>query len=287
VDEAELIARIEKTLARRGLATGNGVVTGIGDDCAVFRPRSGDDLLFTTDQMHQDRHFTAATPARHVGHTALARSLSDIAAMGGRPLFAIVALASNDPAWIDQFYVGLLALAEKHRVILAGGDLSSTPTPSCDVMVCGAVPRGQALLRSKAKPGETLYVSGPLGAAALALEHGRTCLPVPQLALGQTLYAQGVRCAMDLSDGLSIDLRRLCVASSVSAHLDQVPRARGASLHHALHGGEDYALLFTSRKPIPQAIAIARIAKANPGEVFFEGQPLPPLGWDHYHEPHS
>jgi thiamine-monophosphate kinase len=287
VDEAELIARIEKSLARRGLATGNGVITGIGDDCAIFRPRSGDDLLFTTDQMHQDRHFTAATPPRHVGHTALARSLSDIAAMGGRPLFTIVALASDDPAWIDQFYAGLLALAEKHHVILAGGDLSSTPTPSCDVMVCGAVPRGQALLRSKAKPGDTLYVSGPLGAAALALAKGASRLPVPQLALGQTLYAQGVRCAMDLSDGLSIDLRRLCLASGVSAHLDTVPRARGASLHQALHGGEDYALLFTSRKPIPQAIAIGRIAKSDPGEVFYDNKPLPPLGWDHYHEPRS
>ena len=287
MDESQLIARIENSLARRGLATGNGILTGIGDDCAIFRPRSGEDLLFTTDQMHHGRHFTAATPPRHVGHTALARSLSDIAAMGGRPLFSIVALASNDPAWIDGFYAGLLALAGKHHVILAGGDLSSTPTPSCDVMVCGAVPRGQALLRSKAKPGDTLYVSGPLGGAALALAKGASRLPVPQLALGQTLYAQGVRCAMDLSDGLSIDLRRLCLASGVSAHLDTVPRARGASLHQALHGGEDYALLFTSRKPIPQAIAIGRIAKSDPGEVFYDNKPLPLLGWDHYHEPRS
>jgi thiamine-monophosphate kinase len=285
VDEAQLIARIEKSLARRGLATGNGILTGIGDDCAIFRPRAGDDLLFTTDQMHHDRHFTAATPARQVGHTALARSLSDIAAMGGRPLFSIVALASNDPAWIDQFYAGLLALAQKHHVILAGGDLAATPVPSCDVMVCGAVPRGQALLRSKARPGDTVYVSGPLGAAALALEIGLPRLPIPQLALGRTLYAQGVRCAMDLSDGLSIDLRRLCVASGVSALLEKVPRARGASLQQALHGGEDYALLFTSRRPIPQAIAVGRIAKGQPGEVFYAGEPLPPLGWDHYHEP--
>lgn len=287
VDEAALIARIEKGLARRGLATGNGILTGIGDDCAIFRPRSGDDLLFTTDQMHQDRHFTAATPPRHVGHTALARSLSDIAAMGGRPLFAIVALASNDPAWIDQFYAGFFALAGKHHVILAGGDFSATPTPSCDVMVCAAVSRGKALLRSKARPGDTIYVSGPLGGAALALEQGRPRLPVPQLALAQTLHAQGVRCAMDLSDGLSIDLRRLCVASGVSAHLAAVPRARGASLHQALHGGEDYALLFTSRKPIPKAISVGRIAESDPGCVFFEDKPLPPLGWDHYHEPRS
>lgn len=285
MDEAELIARIENSLARRGLATGNGILTGIGDDCAIFRPRSGEDLLFTTDQMHHGRHFTAATPPRHVGHTALARSLSDIAAMGGRPLFSIVALASNDPAWIDGFYAGLLALAGKHHVILAGGDLASTPVPSCDVMVCGAVARGQALLRSKARPGDTLYVSGPLGAAALALEKGSPRLPVPQLAFSQTLYAQGVRCAMDLSDGLSIDLRRLCLASGVCAHLDQVPRARGASLHHALHGGEDYALLFTARRPIPHAIPIGRIAPGQPGAVFYAGEPLPPLGWDHYHEP--
>jgi len=287
VDEAELIARIEKSLSRRGLATGNGILTGIGDDCAIFRPRSGDDLLFTTDQMHQGRHFTATSQPHHVGHTALARSLSDIAAMGGRPLFATVALASDDPIWIGGFYVGFIALAEMHRVVLAGGDLSSTPTPSCDVMVCGAVPRGKALLRSKARPGDTIYVSGPLGAAALALERKRVRLPMPQLALAQTLHAQGVRCAMDLSDGLSIDLRRLCVASGVSAHLTSVPRARGASIHQALHGGEDYALLFTSRKPILKATAIGRIAKSNPGEVFFQDHPLPPLGWDHYHEPCS
>ncbi len=287
VDEAHLIAKIEKSLARRGLSTGNGIVTGIGDDCAIFRPKSGDDLLFTTDQMHLDRHFTATTKPSQVGHTALARSLSDIAAMGGRPLFALVALAAADPVWIDGFYAGFLPLAQRHGVILAGGDLSATPTPSCDVMVCGSVPRGQALLRSKARVGDTIFVSGPLGAAALALERGKPRLPQPQLALGRTLYAQGVRCAMDLSDGLSTDVRRLCLASGVSARLTAVPRAKGALLRHALHGGEDYQLLFTSRKPIPGAFPIGTIVQSHPDCVFYQDSPLPPLGWDHYHEPRS
>lgn len=281
MNEAELLERISRVLARQGIAKGNGIVTGIGDDCAVFRSRTGEDLLFTADQMHEDRHFTARTKAAEVGYLALARSLSDIAAMGGQPLFAMVSIAAPETGWIDGFYEGFLPLAARHGVVLAGGDLSRTEKPCCDVMVCGQVARGRALLRSAGRAGDTIYVSGALGGAARALAGGAGFRPKPRLALGATLYAQGVRCAMDLSDGLSMDLQRICVASGVTAMLERVPVARGATLGQALHGGEDYELLFTAKGPVKGGRAIGRMV-AGSGEIYYQGERLLGLGWDHF-----
>lgn len=288
VTETSLLESIHARLRRAGIAEGNGIITGIGDDCAVFRQRgAANDLILTADMMHEGVHFTWDADAREVGHKALTRSLSDCAAMGARPLFCLVSLAFPREAvqWVDGFYEGLGKLARKHKVVVAGGDLASTKTISCDVTVCGDVPRGRALLRSKARAGERICVSGALGKAALALDGRGRYVPQARLELGEALRKAGVRCAMDLSDGLSLDLARLCASSQCSAELDDVPIAKGASLEHALHGGEDYELLFTlpARVALPKGChVIGRTGKGPAGQVSYHGQPLAPQGWDHF-----
>ena len=212
---------------------------GIGDDCAIYRPRPNEDLLFTTDYLIEDVHFRRDLfPPDAVGHkVALARSLSDIAAMGGEPRFCLLSLAlppSADQVWVDQFLKGFLKLAKRCGTTLAGGDLSRASKVTCDVMVCGAVPRGKALRRDGAKPGDTIYVSGPLGKPWET--HQR---PEPRLDVAKKLRGRASSC-MDLSDGISIDLSRLIKASRVGATLDHVPVVKGSTLDQALHGGEDY-----------------------------------------------
>jgi len=286
--EAQIIDQIQARLRRLGLAQGNGIITGIGDDCAIFRQKnSANDLIFTADMMHEGVHFTWDEHPRDVGHKALTRSLSDCAAMGARPLFCLLSLAfpSEAAQWVDGFYTGFTKLAKKFKVILAGGDLSNTAKISCDVTVCGEVPRGQSLLRSKARPGDRICVSGPLGKAALALDSRTRFIPQAKLELGLSLRKLGVKCAMDLSDGLSMDLARLCTASNCAAELTDIPIARGATLQHALHGGEDYELLFTLPKSIqlpPKTYIIGHITKGQKGQVNYHGQPLKPEGWDHF-----
>lgn len=252
---------------------------GIGDDCAIFRANPGDDLLFTTDQMIEGVHFRSSMPAAAAGERALARSLSDIAAMGGAPRFCLVALAApaGRERWIKSFYRGLLRMAKKFGVYLAGGDLAHDDKIHCDVMVCGSVKRGLALTRSGARPGDAIYVSGPLGRP-----WNRRI--VPRLALGQTLVGRATAC-IDLSDGLSLDLHRLCVASNVAAALDRVPVVRGASLARALHGGEDYELLFTlpaRLRPPRGTIKIGAIVRGTRGAISLEGRALKPRGYQHF-----
>ena len=286
--EAQIIDSLHARIQRLGIAQGNGIITGIGDDCAIFRQKNTpNDLVFTADMMHEGVHFTWDEDPQIIGHKALTRSLSDCAAMGARPLFCLLSFAfPNESAqWVTAFLDGFTKLAKKHIVILAGGDLSNTAKISCDVTVCGEVPRGQALLRSKARPGDRICVSGPLGKAALALDTRVRFIPQPQLELGQQLRKLGIKCAMDLSDGLSMDLARLCAASNVSADLTDVPIAKGATLQHALHGGEDYELLFTVpiKIEIPKNTHIVgHIAKGPAGRVNYHSQPLPPQGWDHF-----
>ncbi|HEV8145085.1 MAG TPA: thiamine-phosphate kinase, partial [Bryobacteraceae bacterium] len=153
-------------MIRRRAGKSSGLILGIGDDCAIFRPQPGEDLLFTTDQMIEGVHFRSDASAVEVGHRALARSLSDIAAMGGEPRFCLVSLAvpqKRGSEWIKNFYGGLMALARRTKTALAGGDLARASSIYCDVMVCGAVPRGKALRRDGALPGDEIYVSGRLG----------------------------------------------------------------------------------------------------------------------------
>ena len=305
MDENSILSRLR---TRVKPFAGSGIVRGIGDDCAIFRQRgAANDLLFTTDLLIEDVHFRRSThPPEATGHKALARGLSDIAAMGGEPSFCLLSLALPgwaDQRWIDRFYRGLLKLAGLHNVTLAGGDLARATQLTCDIVVCGSAPKGTALLRSGARPGDAIYVSGRLGGSALGLQKGdglawkRHLKPTPRLALGKFLREKlSATAAMDLSDGISMDLRRLCLASGVSAVIDRpVPRFAGATEDQALHGGEDYELLFTVRSgaivpPHFEKLPLTRlgsIAKGKPGRVEYLGKVLQPLGYDHFRPTHS
>jgi thiamine-monophosphate kinase len=299
------VSVVERIRRRAGAGANGQLVLGIGDDCAVFRPRgAAEDLLFTTDLLLQDVHFRTIThSAADIGHKALARGLSDIAAMGGEPRFCLVSLALAtwaDRTWLDGFYRGLLRLAARFGTALAGGDLARSPQLGCDIVVCGAVPRGRALRRDGARAGDGIFVSGRLGGSALGLETGkgaawkRHLRPEPRIDLGRFLREKlHATAAMDLSDGLSLDLRRLCLASGVAAEIAEPPRFPGATAAQALHGGEDYELLFTlSRRVAPpadyQGIPLTRIGtvrKGRPGAVHLAGQPLAPMGYDHFRRP--
>ena len=265
---------------RRIAARGPHITLGPGDDCAIFRPKHGEDLLFKVDPLIEGVHFKRTQPANIVGQRALGRNLSDIAAMGGEPDFCLVSLAIPETLgekWIREFYRGLMALARTTGTALAGGHLARADKIYCDVIVCGHVPKGKALLRSGARPGDALYVSGKLGKSW-------TGKIVPRLALGKSLRVRATAC-MDLSDGLSLDLHRLCLASKVSAEVDGVPIVRGASLARALHGGEDYELLFTMppRLTPPKGVTrIGTIVKGKAGAVSFRGARLKALGHDHF-----
>lgn len=270
-----------------GQAVGGGALrVGIGDDAAVLRPLpAGQELLVTTDLLIEGSHFEGGGhPARALGHKVLARGLSDIAAMGGKPLYALLSLCLPrwaDRKWQNQFLAGLFALARQHRVSLIGGDLAAGDRLAADIVVLGSALQGRALLRGAAKTGDIIYVSGRLGGSALGFERlraGRSraadpavrrhLYPAPRLALGRYLARNlRVRAAMDVSDGLSIDLYRLATESRVGAEIRSadVPVFPGASHHQALHGGEDYELLFT--------LDPRRKAPAS-----FQGIPLTPIG---------
>ncbi len=253
---------------------------GIGDDCAILRVRAGEEIVVTTDFSLEGRHFRRAWhPAAAIGHRALARGLSDIAAMGARPLAAFLSLALPPAAvanqsWLDAFFHGLLTLAAAHNVPLAGGDTAQAPGPHilADIILLGAAPTGRALRRSTARPGDILYTTGSLGGAsaelALLAANPRRfraanpaanhphLYPQPRLAQGRELLRRHLATAcIDLSDGLSTDLTHLCTASHVAAEvvaaaLPLHPLAAAlpaaAALNAALNGGEDYELLFTA-----------------------------------------
>jgi thiamine-monophosphate kinase len=259
---------------------GRGVIRGIGDDCAVFRPKAGEDLLLKTDQLIEGIHFVKTIRPERIGERALARALSDIAAAGGDPRCCLVALAvpgKKSEQWILAFFRGLLRLAKRTGTVLVGGDLAHDDKVHCSVMVVGAVKRGRALTRAGARPGDQLYVSGRLGRP-----WDQTI--VPRLGLGRKLAGKATAC-IDLSDGLSLDLHRLCKESGVAAQLDRIPLVRGASLERALHGGEDYELLFTLPqrvKPPAGTMQIGTIVRGAAGTVWFEGKKLAPRGYDHF-----
>jgi len=222
--------------------------------------------------------------------------------MGGTPRFCLLSLALPawaDSRWIDNFYRGLLQLAEREGTPLIGGDLAHAEKLMCDIVVCGAVPRGRALRRDGARAGHAVYVSGRLGASALGLgtrkgkAWKRHLRPEPRIALGRFLRdrLRATSC-MDVSDGLSIDLHRLALASRLRAEISAPPLYPGASLEQALHGGEDYELLFTlpPRTAAPtefEGIPLTRIGsmrKGRPGSVQLDGVALPALGYDHFRQ---
>jgi thiamine-monophosphate kinase len=295
----------DRLRGRTRFPAGSPVIAGIGDDCAIYRPRgSAEDLLFTSDLAIEGVHFRLEThkPA-DIAYLAMARSISDIAAMGGAPRFTLasvsVAAGESSP---NSFFDALARFAQEFGAPLAGGDLARSDRTFCDVTVCGAVPRGTALRRGGARAGHQIYVSGALGGSALGLESKRGkakngkawkrhLRPEPRLALGEFLRGRlRATSCIDLSDGLSQDLRRICLASGVAAEIDIPPRFPGASVEQALHGGEDYELLFTVRPGtrVPAGLdrlpltRIGTIVEGSPGEVRLDGRSLDPLGYDHF-----
>jgi thiamine-monophosphate kinase len=308
--ELELIQKIRRAAARGRQKPGK----GIGDDCAVLDIPPGHELLVTTDFTLEDIHFRRAWhPPDSVGHRCLARGFSDIAAMGGIPRAAFLSLALPEvlpQRWVDRFLAGLLNLARQYAVTLAGGDTAQSPDAIlADIIVVGAVPSGQAVLRSGAKVGDILYVSGTLGASAATLQdlrsgrklrpssHLRHFYPDPRIAVGQYLRERNLASAMiDTSDGLSTDLRHICSESGVGAIVDPValPKVPGSDgLHFALHGGEDYELLFTAppHRKVPSNIAgvpitclgkIVRGRQINLVDTAGKSRLLPTGGWQHF-----
>ena len=279
------------------------VVVGIGDDCAVYRPEgSVEDLLFTTDLFIEGVHFLPEThSAADIARKALARGLSDIAAMGGVARFCLVSLCVpkwSDDEWLRMFFAELVSNASHAGAVLAGGDLSHADTLACDIVVCGGVQQGRSFLRSGARPGDEIWVSGTLGGSALGLETGqgtawlRHTNPCPRLQLANHLQTGLVRptAAIDISDGLSLDLQRLCIASGVAAEITNPPQFPGTTLAQALHGGEEYELLFTippghnlpfQFEGLPLT-PIGIIKEGQPGRIHHNGLLLEPLGYDHF-----
>jgi thiamine-monophosphate kinase len=312
--EKLLISRIRRRAARR-----QGVTAGIGDDCAILQIPPGHQTLVTTDFSLEGVHFRREWhPAEVVGHRCLTRGLSDIAAMGGNPIAAFLSLAlpQNLPqSWVDQFVKGLLKLANAFHVTLAGGDTAqSLSGVLADIVVVGSVPKGKAVRRSGARAGDRIYVTGALGGAAATLkllfsgrklrpsDFPRHFHPTPRIEVGRFLLEKGLASAMiDLSDGLSTDLGHICEESGVGAeiHAPAIPcasigkPAREVERQVALHGGDDYELLFTARpgKRLPTRIAGVPITQI--GHITSDkhvvlvnqdgvGSELRPQGWQHF-----
>jgi len=306
-------------VARTGIGIGIGIKTGIGDDCAVLSLPPGHELLVTTDFSLENVHFRRDWHAPElIGWRCLTRGLSDIAAMGGNPhaAFLSLALAGDVPQkWVDGFFKGLLDLSKKFNVPLAGGDTAQSPSGiQADIVVVGSIPKGQAVLRSGAKAGDAIYVTGRMGGAAAALEEfmestktkpssGKNAgyfRPMPRLIAGQELRQQKVASAMiDLSDGLSTDLEHICEESGVGAEIeaDAIPRAQFGPgnqlvpLDLALNGGDDYELLFTSSKQVASKLGgvpvtrIGRITKSLGMRLIGadgKSRKLKAAGWEHF-----
>ncbi len=329
--ERALIAGLQ---ARLPAAGSRQLRVGIGDDCAVLRVPAGHELAVTTDLLLETVHFRRDWHSpESAGHRCLARGLSDLAAMGARPLAAFLSLALPPAlagSWSTHFLDGLLALAREARVPLAGGDTAQAPPVAngealvtADILLLGSLPTGTAMLRSGARAGDRIYVTGALGGAAAelaslpvragaaqrlhkAIPGHPQLFPQPRLAQGLRLRSLASAC-IDLSDGLSTDLAHLCESSGLAAEIDAaaVPlhplAAQSADpLTLALHGGEDYELLFTAPAAarVPRAIAgvpihgigrMLRRTKGQPGVTLVaadgSSSPLANRGWEHFRLP--
>jgi thiamine-monophosphate kinase len=325
--ENQLIRRIcaaASTPAGRNSA----IRVGIGDDAALFSPRRGHETILTCDWFLEGTHFLRDKhPADSVGWKCLARAISDIAAMGGEPCCFLLSLAlpeSQTGRWLDEFLAGLRRAARKFKCPLAGGDTTRRQEILINVTVAGEVRSGRALRRAYAQPGDIIYVSGRLGEAELGLQRLRSktrirkddptlrkhLYPEPRIALGRWLTDHRIPTAMmDLSDGLSTDLYRLCAASKVGARLEasRIPTVTAsnpsggkvAALDLALNGGDDYELLFTvrpgkvSRLPrtfqgLPLTV-IGAITRERPLKLIRQGRTetfLNAGGWDPFDKSH-
>ena len=292
--EFELIARLQALLGPTGAP--------IGDDCAVLDLPPGERLLATVDMIVEGIHFRIEdTDPVTLGRRALAINLSDIAAMGGTPRWCLVSLGlPRASAFVDGIYEGIGDMARRHAVLVAGGNIARVPERmAIDITVLGTAAR--PVMRDGARAGNHIYVTGPLGRSAAGLQ----CLlrgnphhpalvaahldPQPRIAQGRALAA--IATAMiDISDGLAQDLGHICERSGVGVNLDsaRIPvdgetRQAAAELgldaaHLALHGGEDYELLYTA----PPGAPGIRIGTVTTGGLTLDGHPLDPKGWDHF-----
>ena len=285
MDEFELIRRY---FARGGDAPG--VVTGIGDDGAVLRAEPGRDLVTVVDTLVEKIHFPGGTPAADIGYRAVAVNLSDIAAMGARPLWMTLALTmpAKPGQWTEQFANGLFAAAQEHGVSLVGGDTTRGDAVVVSVQVTGDVAAGSALLRTGARPGDTVYATGTLGDAAAGLSVmgsagadsylvNRFLRPRARIAVGLELHGLASAC-IDVSDGFVADLAKLLEASGAGADLDldalPVSDALSAAFDaergrtFAATGGDDYELCFTSSHAVPAELAgvpVTAVGKVTAG----------------------
>lgn len=292
--EFELIARLQALLGPTGAP--------IGDDCAVLEVPAGEKLLATVDMMVEGIHFKVEdTDPVTLGRRALAVNLSDIAAMGGTPRWCLISLGLPAPSpFVDGLYEGLGDMARRHGVLVAGGNIARLPERmAIDITVVGTA--ANPILRSGARPGNDIYVTGPLGRSAAGLQ----CLlrgnrnhpalvaahldPQPRIEQGRQLAALATA-MIDISDGLAQDLGHICERSRTGANLDSasIPiddeTRRAAAelgldpLRLALHGGEDYELLYAG----PAGAPGVRIGQVTAGGLTLDGQPLDPRGWDHF-----
>ena len=301
---------------------------GIGDDAAVWRPGGAREFwLVTTDMLVEEVDFRREwTAPRELGRKSIAVNLSDLGAMGARPRFFTVSLgmpASVTNRWVGEFYEGLTSLGGEHGAILAGGDLSGADKITISITAFGESENRKVIYRSGGRPGDLLYVTGTPGKSAAGLkllqqgiirsrsDSRREALrahrmPEPRCAVGQWLAQSGnVRCMMDISDGISADLPRMCAASGTDAEIfaEKIPVFAASALwgcdplELALSGGEDYELLFAvprAKKRLienlppdfPAVTHIGNMIEGN-GKVWITGEegtrrPLPVRGFDHF-----
>jgi len=321
----DLLAEMVNRSQDKQIASWQQLLTGIGDDAAAWYGDTSIQLA-TVDSFIQDVHFSLGTASwEDLGWKAMAANLSDIAAMGGSPRYALVSLALPDHTEVGDvtaLYKGLIELVQQTGVAIIGGDINSAPLVAITITILGSTGQDkQILTRSAAKPGEQVAVTGYLGTAAAGLEmltkqlqfnpEDTTYLkkaflhPYPRITEGKLLVEQGVKTAIDISDGLILDLKQICKASQVSARIeiDRVPiepavkaNFNDKSLELALSGGEDYELLFTgSTKTIDKVrravscpvTVIGEIVAYKAGEITLvdsKGKPfsLGKTGWEHF-----
>jgi len=253
----------------------------VGDDCAVLPMTATHDLVLTSDPLIENIHFTAEATPEQIGHKAVCRVLSDFAAMGAEPqylLVNVVAPPEQKFQTLEKIYAKFEVLWKTYGAEVVGGDLAQGPVLELHVFGVGRVPKGTALLRSGAKPGDQIYVTGSLGSAQ---KSGKHLTFTPRLEEGMWLRESGfVTSMMDISDGLATDLRHILKASMVGAELfsENVPMV--GSLEEALYDGEDFELLFTSSETFDYPV-IGKITDC-PQELLLDGIPITDKAFEHF-----
>ncbi len=313
LSEFELIRKYFDRPARRSPDGGRpaaSVALGVGDDAALLRPSGGMELAVSTDLLLEGRHFRPGADARKLGHKSLAVNLSDMAAMGAAPRWATLALCLREPdeAWLEAFAAGFFALCGRYGVALVGGDTTRAPASgplAICITILGEVPRGLALYRAGAVPGDDVWVSGQLGGAALGLAQPANAAaaqrldePEARIELGERL--RGIaNAAIDVSDGFAQDLGHILDRSGVGAvvEYERLPAFPGAGASQVLAGGDDYELVFTARQERRAEIAslsrelglaLANVGSIQKGEAKLrvldrEGRAMPVgPGFDHF-----